>query len=483
MRVAVVGGGWAGLSAAVTAVGLGHDVRLFESAAVLGGRARSVHAPALETDIDNGQHILLGAYTATLALMRDLGLDPARRFVRLPLSVRSADGTLDLRAPPGLPAPLHVAAGLLAARGLSWKEKLSALRAMTVLRRSGWKTPRGATVQEWLSLTLQPPRLRALLWAPLCIATLNTPVEQACAQLFAHVLRDSLGASRRGVSDMLIPRTTLSELWPARVEELARSGAFGQGPHGASSAAAALEIHRSTTIRRLRYTGTGPSMREETGGEGGLCAGMPAGAQRLVLDDRPEAYDAVLLCGNTPSTSRLLATLPAQPGGDAFLDDLRAFEHAPIATLTLELERSFVLPSPMLLLHEDRHRGHFGQWLFQGQDAGRRLLHVVVSDADALLQWERSSAVAGMVEQLREQLRGHAMPAVLQHALIVEKRATFLAVPDLRRPGNRTPWPGVWVAGDWTDTGYPAVLEGAVRSGRDAARAMHASFSGASLGS
>lgn len=471
MNIAIVGGGWAGLSAAMTAVRLGHHVRVFESAAVLGGRARSVHAPALGADIDNGQHILLGAYTATRELMRELGLDPAHQFIRLPLSVHSADGALDMHALPSLPAPLHVAGGLLAARGLAWKEKRAVLHAMALLRRSGWKTPRNATVREWLSFALQPPRLQSLLWGPLCIATLNTPVDQACAQLFAHVLRDSLGASTRDASDMLIPRTTLSELWPARVEELALSGALTDRP------GAGLEIRRSTTIRWLSYAGT-DAAEDGTAGTGDAGSGMPTGRRRLALDDRPERYDAVLLCGNTPSTARLLATLPSQPGSEAFLNDLRAFEHAPIATLTLELEHAWTLPAPMLLLHEDRQRGHYGQWLFQGQDAARRLLHVVVSDAGALLQGERPAAIQGMIDQLREQLSAHTVPAVLRHALIVEKRATFLAVPGLKRPGNGTPWPGVWVAGDWTDTGYPAVLEGAVRSGRAAALAMDASVEG-----
>lgn len=463
MNIAIVGGGWAGLSAAVTAVRQGHSVRLFESAGILGGRARSVHAPALEADIDNGQHILLGAYTATLTLMRDLGLDPDTLFTRLPLSVKSADGTLAMRALPGLPAPLHIAAGLLAAKGLSRKEKLAALRAMNQLRRNGWQTPRDATVQEWLALSLQPPRLQELLWGPLCIATMNTPVKQACAQLFAHVLRDSLGASARSASEMLIPRQTLSELWPARAEELALSGALSDKP------GAKLEILRSTTIRWLRHadsTSTGDS------------AVSGKAAQQWSLNDRPESYDAVLLCGNTPSTARLLATLPPQAGSDAFLADLRAFEHAPIATLTLELKQPLKLSAPMLLLRENRQRGHFGQWLFQGQDPTQRLLHIVVSDADALLQRERSEAVAGMIEQLQEQLRGsQTLPDVVRHALIVEKRATFLAVPGLKRPGHRTPWEGVWVAGDWTNTAYPGVLEGAVRSGHDAALAMHDQFS------
>lgn len=456
MNIAIVGGGWAGLSAAVTAVRLGHQVRLFESAPVLGGRARSVHSPALDTDIDNGQHILLGAYTATLALMHDLGLDPEKLFTRLPLSVQSADGTLHLRALPGLPAPLHIAAGLLVTRGMSRQEKFAALSAMYQLRRSGWKTPRGATVKEWLALTLQPRRLQHLLWAPLCIATLNTPVDRACAQLFAHVLRDSLGAPHRAAGDMLIPRVTLSELWPARVEDLALAGALSDHP------GAQLEVLRSTTVRWLRQVDAAPAQRP-----------------RLALDDRPDIYDAVLLCGNAPSTARLLATLPSQGTAPQFLEQLRAFEHAPIATLTLELASPLTLPAPMLLLHEDRARGHFGQWLFQGQDMNPRLLHVVVSDADGLLQHDRPAAVTRMIDQVQRQLGGRlALPAVLRHALIVEKRATFLSVPGLQRPGNRSPWPGVWVAGDWTDTGYPSVLEGAVRSGRDAALAMHAELAG-----
>lgn len=153
---------------------------------------------------------------------------------------------------------------------------------------------------------------------------------------------------------------------------------------------------------------------------------------------------------------------------------LDRFEHAPIATLTLELAQPWMLAAPMLMLHEDRPRGHFGQWLFQGQNWENKRVHVVISDAAALQALPREQAVAALVTQLREQVVGSRMPDVLNHALIVEKRATFLAVPGLERPENATPWSGVWVAGDWTNTGYPAVLEGAVRSGRDAALAVHA---------
>src|SRR5690606_11311288 len=169
MQIAIVGGGWAGLSAAHTAAQMGHNVHVFESAGTLGGRARSVHSPTLNTAIDNGQHILLGAYTATLELMQALGLNTEQAFIRLPLSLRSADGNLHMRAPAGLPAPFHIVAGLLSARGLTWGEKQAVLRAMSQLRRANWKMPRAATVQEWLTLTRQPLRLQRLIWAPLCV--------------------------------------------------------------------------------------------------------------------------------------------------------------------------------------------------------------------------------------------------------------------------------------------------------------------------
>ena len=466
MKLAIIGGGWAGLSAAVTATRLGHHADLYESAGVLGGRARSVDAPGLQQRTDNGQHILLGAYTATLALMREVGADPDTHFLRLPLSVRSADGRFSMRAWPGLPAPMHVAAGLLTARGLGRREKAAALRAMSLLRRNGWKTPQDATVQEWLSLTLQPRALQDLLWKPLCIATMNTPADQACAQLFANVLRDSVGAADRQAAQMLIPRKTLTELWPLRVQQLAASGTLCPDRGGR------LEIFRTTTVRSLHYVDT---RFNTTAGDSDTSG---PGSRRLQLDASGTHYDAVIVCGNTPSTAQVLGSLPNTTGSEQFLKQLDRFEHAPIATLTLELEHPWTLSAPMLMLHEDRPRGHFGQWLFQGQDSENKRVHVVISDAAALQALPRKLAVAGMITQLREQVSGSPMPDVLNHALIIEKRATFLAVPGLERPGNATPWPGVWVAGDWTNTGYPAVLEGAVRSGRDAALAVHAAASG-----
>src|SRR5690606_32786936 len=144
------------------------------------------------------------------------------------------------------------------------------------------------------------------------------------------------------------------------------------------------------------------------------------------------------------------------------------------------LEQAWELPRPMMLLRDDPNKLQFGQWLFnrsayaqamQGTGAAStkatdaaRLLHIVISDATALQEHTQDDIVSAATQQVQEQTaRFGPMPHGRAYDLIVEKRATFAARPGLTRPGVATPWPRVWVAGDWTDTGYPGVLEGAVR--------------------
>ena len=158
---------------------------------------------------------------------------------------------------------------------------------------------------------------------------------------------------------------------------------------------------------------------------------------------------------------------------------LQSFDYQPIATLNLKLVQPWPLPEPMLMLREDRARNHWGQWLFDRSFlTGRNKqaeLAVVASAAQALAEMPKTEAVAALIEQLRAQAADGglpAMPAVEQAELFVEKRATFMARPRQPRPKNATPWPALALAGDWTDTGYPGVLEGSVRSGLQAAEAL-----------
>jgi len=429
MKTAIVGGGWAGLSAAVALARAGEKAVVFEASATLGGRARGVWSPKLGARIDNGQHILLGAYTETLDLMRQLAPDAPARLYRQPLALYSADGRFAMKAG-SLPAPWHLLAAVLGARGLTLGQRLRMAGLCRRLARRHWDVPAGPTVAQWLHRNAQPPALVRRLWQPLCLAALNTPVDQACARTFARVLGDSLGGPAQA-SDMLIPRRNLADLWIADLPD-------------------AIDVRLSTPATRL-------SAREPRNTVNG------------------QEFDAVILACPPIAAARLLRGLPQPAGARDYLARLHAFQYLPIATLTLKLARPWGLPHPMLMLDDEPQRLGFGQWLFDlgavaEQPRGEGWATVVVSDARALAQAPRQGVVDGIIGQIREQTRhAAAMPEILGHELIVEKRAAFAATPALDRPGNDTPWPGIWAAGDWTDTGYPAVLEGAVRSGRAAA--------------
>ncbi|MBE0622825.1 MAG: NAD(P)-binding protein, partial [Burkholderiales bacterium] len=201
VNVAVIGAGWAGMAAAVALAEAKTRVTVFEAARHLGGRARSVDIEGMA--LDNGQHILIGAYRETLRLMRAVGADPERLLLRQPLTIEYP-GKFSLRAP-RLPAPLHLLAGLLAASGLTWSERVAAVRFMTAMRRNAYRIHADMPVAELLARHDQSGALSRYLWEPLCISALNTPPAAASAQIFLNLFRDALDGARTN-SDFLIPR-------------------------------------------------------------------------------------------------------------------------------------------------------------------------------------------------------------------------------------------------------------------------------------
>lgn len=230
-KVAVVGAGWAGLACAVELADAGVEVDVFEASRTLGGRARAVELDGLT--VDNGAHLLVGAYRETLRLIRKVGADGTalKRFplhLEFPRQFRLAAPALPL------PAPLSLAWALITAQGLRWQEKLAAVRFLKALRKAGFHLPRDIAVSRLIAN--QPPLLRRFLWGPLCLAALNTPIREASAQVFLNVLRDTL-AEGRGASDLLLPTADLSRLFP---EPAAR---FVEARGG--------RVHRSTRIDRL----------------------------------------------------------------------------------------------------------------------------------------------------------------------------------------------------------------------------------------
>lgn len=216
-RVAIVGAGYAGCAAAVTLAARGVPVTLFESGPVPGGRARRVKTRDIE--LDNGQHILSGAYSELLRLMRQVGV-PSDAVLRCPLELRYADG-FALRAL-WLPAPLGLLFGLLLAGGLPFAERIGAVRFMLAMRRDGFRLSADTSVAELLKQHAQDGRIGHYLWRPLCVSALNTPPEGASAQLFLNVLRDTLAAGDEA-SDLLLPKADLSKLFPEPACDFVRS--------------------------------------------------------------------------------------------------------------------------------------------------------------------------------------------------------------------------------------------------------------------
>lgn len=430
MSVAIVGAGWAGLTAAVQLHRAGVPVQVFEAAAQVGGRARPVTHPTLSMQTDNGQHILLGAYRDTLALMHSLGVDPRDACHIQPLNLQSADGQLRLGFWP-LPAPAHRLGALIGSRGLAgWRGRHHLWRVLRTLDPERLDTR--LTAADWLQQLGCPPALLDRLWTPLCLAATNTPLARTEARLFVRVLRDSLGAGATA-SRMLIPRQQLHDLWPRQACQLLGS-----------------------RLKRQRVQAITPAPDGGWQVDGGH-------------------YDQLILAAPAHETRRLISPLPhAEP----YLSDWPALDHAAIGTVSLRLERPWESGQAMVLLWDDPALHAWGQWLFDRSATAlsaedRCLVHIVIGAADRYAGQDTAQIIAGTVAQIGAQAR-RPLPPIVAQALITEKRATFDVTPGLRRPDTRTPWPGLLLAGDWTDTGYPAVLEGAVRSGLAAARSVTA---------
>jgi len=423
VKVAVVGAGWGGLACAVGATRAGHAVTLFDAARQAGGRARRVddlHGLAL----DNGQHILIGAYTATLALMREVGVDVDTALLRLPLTLRFADGG-GLQVPARLPPPLDLLTGIATARGWAWRDKLGLLRAALRWQRDGFRCAPGASVD--LLCGALTPRVREELIEPLCVSALNTPAAQASGTVFLRVLQDALFRERGG-ADLLLPRVDLGALLPdPALRWLATRGA---------------QLRLGTRVQAvIRQCAVAPT-------EGWRVDGQPF--DRIVLACAP--WDAVRLVH--------AASLPeAAP----WLDRTEALRHESIATVYAKAP-GVRLRAPLLALRANANAP--AQFVFdRGQLGGPPgLLAFVVSASNA----PREALQAAVLRQARTQLDLGAIEAL---QTVVERRATFACTPGLVRPSMHIA-PGLLACGDYVDGPYPATIEGAVRSGSNAAIAL-----------
>ena len=436
-RVAVIGGGWAGCAAAVELAAAGCSVTLFEATRTLGGRARAIEVRGRM--LDNGQHILLGAYTGTFRLLRRVGIEPKTALLNLPLQMRypNLSGGMDFVAP-RLPAPWHLVVALLRAKGLGLADKMALARFSSSARWMGWQLNVDCSVAELLERFDQTARLVQLMWRPLCLAALNTPPEYASARVFLAVLRDSLGAGR-AASDMLLPRLDLHALFPGAASRFIEQ-------HGGAVRCGA----KVTTLLR-----EGGSWRID-------ATGKAVGGNSSAL------FDAVVLAVAPPAALTLLDGLPL---GD-IPARLAAFDYEPITTCYLQYAAAMQLGRPFYALPDDPAIGHWGQFVFDrgqldGDQAG--LCSVVVSASSAAAALDQAVLAQAIAAQLAALFGRPELASPAWSQVITEKRATFACTPGLQRVPTASGLPGLVLAGDYTESDYPATLEAAVRSGAAAA--------------
>lgn len=468
--VAVIGAGWAGLAAAIHLVQAGRRVRLIDAAPQAGGRARRITLNwkhplqgANPIELDNGQHLLLGAYTDVLALLKLMGGD-AGRLERKPMRLASSSGLLMERPHfaddrPGssgigmagaLLAPLSPLFGLIRAQGLSASSRWAMVRALTQLRVTGWRTPAGIrTVSQWYRHARQPEELVARVWQPLVISAMNTPADSACATTFLQVLRDSLGAAPTA-SDFILPTRNLSDLFVDPAIGWLRQ-------HGA-------HIMLRSDVRKIEK---GSTRRYR------IVGGSRQSDEPLAVD-----CDQVVVATPPYAAARLLGGL----ADGALIGELNRFQYLPITTAYLgwpehslqsgDALQGLGLPA-LLSLRESAAQQRFAHWFFdRGLNAHWRIAALVLSDSRAARELGDSRLADALIRQVVDEL---GLPAPAQLSLIHEKRATIACTPDRPRlapDATCRQLPGLALAGDYTYCAYPATLEGAVRSGRMAAQAV-----------
>jgi len=426
LQIAIVGAGWAGLAAAITAAQKGHQVTLLEASKFWGGRARSIQTHSEDYPLlDNGQHILIGAYQKTLSMMQIVGIDLEKAFWRKPLDLRYADGSgLSL---PNKPFPLNLLQGIAFNSSWSAVDKWQLLTSAWQWQRMHFECAEHLTVAD-LCKKMTPPVWQDLI-EPLCVSALNTPAHEASGKVFLRIMKDALFGPV-GSSDLLLPRLDLGQLFPnAAINWLEKKGA---------------SCHSGQRIESILDAGINSSK-----------------APRWQLGNHK--FDHLVIATPAWDAAHLLEKFNA-----AWASTTRQLRYETIATVYVQGPLDFKLPLPMLALRTTQ--GSPAQFAFdRGQiytKAGTPGLLAFVVSANKLSKEDVTHQVMGQLSALLIQLGQDALriEAFKVIQTVVEKRATFACIPNLKRPSAR-PCQGITVCGDYVEGPYPATLEGAIISG------------------
>lgn len=414
-RVAIVGAGLAGLAAAVSLQRSGASVHLFERSRLLGGKATSFEVSGIE--VDNGQHVVLRCCTEFIDFARELGMVESLRFQeRFSATVLARDGPRARLIAAPLPAPLHLALGFAGYRHLGVADKLRVGVALLAARRP----PRtGTDMATWLRRHGQNARTRRAFWDPFLIPALNTTLERASADDGLFVIRTAFVGGRDAacIGYSTVPLARLAERAAAQCDA----------------------VSMRTPVRGLAI-------------QDGAVAGVRTETGAMV------ECDACVLAVPPHRAASIL-----QASGLPVIDGLREFDTEPIIDVHLWYDREVrgldfaaILDSPV-------------QWVFR---KGPGYMCCSLSAAATHIERPQSELVAMCDAELRAVIPQLRTAHLLRSACTRDPEATFVPSPGLRRPGTRTPLPTLVLAGAWTDTGWPATMESAVRSGRAASRAL-----------
>lgn len=423
----ILGGGLAGLAAAACLADADFEVELIEKRPVLGGRASSFSPPGESERIDNCQHVLLGCCTNLLDFFRRTGkLDQFRFYSSfLFLGPRGASKM----SASALPAPLHLLPSLFRFRDLDRRDVWAIARAMRAILRLNDTAP-DETMIAWLQRLGQTPKAIENYWRVVLTSAVNEDLERLSTRHAFKVFRDGFLNNRRGYR-MGVPAVPLSELYSSEI------------------------ISQKCAVRL-----------------GSMAGGLG------ISDDRVQSV--CLRDGNTRAADFFISTLPPDalcnllPQSAAewtAMQEWSAQEWSPITGIHLWFDR------PITRLEHATIIGRTIQWVFNRSAVARRptagpqYIQVVISASRALMNMRRDDLLDLCMRELRE-LFPKAKDAKVMNAVVVkESKATLSPRPgiDALRPGASTPWMNLFIAGDWTSTGWPFTMEGAVRSGYRAA--------------
>ena len=435
-RVAVVGGGLAGLAAGCALSDSGLHVTLFERRPFLGGRASSYEHPGTGEVVDNCQHVLLGCCTNLVEFYRRIGVEERIRWYDR-LTFLEPGGRASVIEPSSLPAPLHTAPAFLRAACLNWPDKLAIAGAMAALVPM---TPRdkGESFLAWLRRHGQTERAIGRFWKTVLVSALNEDIDRVSVPSAAQVMRESFLKSA-AAGRMGVPTVPLTELYSVAGDYISARG--GE-----------VRLRAGVDGFRAEFAGV-----------------------KLLFPDGEDCFDFVVLAVPFDVLSRLL---PQTSAAEPLRKTLDQLETSPITGIHLWFDRQITDLDHAVLL--DRTI----QWMFHksrllsasnnGNQQGGSYVELVVSSSKTLVEKSRAEIIDLALSELREFFPEARTANLVKSTVIKEVHATYSPRPgvDLHRPRPETVWPRVFLTGDWTATGWPATMEGAVRSGYAAAECV-----------